>query len=70
MSRYLYKTLAEFDQAYRWMSGDFRETKLICDRQSEIIDDLKKQLAWHRAMHEKLIDTMNAGARESKFPRN
>lgn len=70
MSRYLYKTLAEFDQAYRWMSGDFHECKMKVVAQGLEIEQLKIQLVWHRTMHEKLIDTMNAGARESKFPRN
>lgn len=70
MSKYRYKTLAEFDAANNKLYAEFANEQARCFRMQLCITDLEKQLAWHKAMHEKLIDTMNAGARESKFPRN
>lgn len=70
MSKHLYKTLAEFDAAYSKLFAEFTAEQARCFRMQLHITDLEKQLAWHKDMHEKLIDTMNAGAREGKFPRN
>lgn len=70
MSKYKYKTLAEFDAANNKLYVELTNEQNRCFRMRLHIADLEKQLAWHKAMHEKLIDTMNAGARESKFPRN
>lgn len=69
MSRYLYKTLAEFDAAHNKLFAEFTAEQARCLKMQLYAVDLEKQLAWHKAMHEKLIDTLNAGARESKFPR-
>lgn len=70
MTKYKYKTLAAYDAENAKLRAEFINERDRCFRMQLHITNLEKQLAWHKVMHEKLIDTMNAGARESKFPRN
>lgn len=45
-----------------------RYIELNIERQNTI-DNLNKQLAWHRQLNDKLVQVLHDGAKEANFPR-